>query len=252
MTVVALATVSAACVGTAERPDLEGSGPPDISESVVGRHARESSTELADRDPGSQGEQAASFYILGHLQQAGYVVRLDAVPVGNLVSSTNLVALPPGGDDPEVVVPVSYDSGGDLALAVFLELARALHAADPEHSVEFVALGAEGGRGDDALLGSRRLTRVLLDEGVDPIIVTLDIIQTGAGGVFVDGDGEAADGLRRTAERLHFEAPAEVPPPPQSSRRSVFERAGWDHVYVRGRPVEVGRVVLEYLVAVGD
>jgi hypothetical protein len=252
MTVVALATMCAACVGTGEPPDLEGSGPADIREEIVRRHAREFSTELADRDPGSQGEQAASFYILGHLQQAGYVVRLDAVPVGNLVNSTNLVGLPPGGDDPEVVVPVSYDTGGDLALAVFLELARALHVADPEHSVEFVALGAEGTRGDDALLGSRRLTRVLLDEEVNPVIVTLDITQAGDGGVFVDGDGAAAGGLRRTAERLDVEAPAAIAPPPQSSQRSVFERAGWDHAYVRGQPVEVGRVVLEYLVAEGD
>jgi hypothetical protein len=251
MTVVALATMSAACVGTAEPPDLEGSGPPDIRESVVRRHAREFSTELADRDPGSQGEQAASFYILGHLQQAGYVVRLDAVPVGNLVSSTNLVALPPNGDDPEVVVPASYDSGNDLALGVFLELARALHVADPEHAVEFVALGAEEARGGNDKLGSRRLTRVLLDEDVEPVIVTLDITQAGVGDVFVDGDGPTAAGLRRMADRLGFEAPAELPPP-QSSQRSVFERAGWDHVYVRGQPVEVGRVVLEYLVAEGD
>jgi hypothetical protein len=244
MTVVALATMCAACVGTAEPPDLEGSGPPNIREEVVRQHAREFSTELADRDPGSQGEQAASFYILGHLQQAGYVIRLDAVPVGNLVSSTNLMALPPGGDDPEVVVPVSYDSGGDLALAVFLELARALHVADPEHSVEFVALGAEKDR-----LGSRRLARVLLDEDLDPVVVTLEITQAGVGDVFVDGDGATAAGLRRTAEQLGFEA--EVPPP-GSNQQTVFERAGLDQVDVRGQPVEVGRVVLEYLVAERD
>jgi hypothetical protein len=251
MTLVALAIMCAACEGTAELPDLEGSGPPDIREEVVRRHAREFSTELADRSPGSQGEQAASFYILGHLQRAGYVVRLDAVPVGNLVSSTNLMALPPGGEDPEVVVPVSYDTGGDLALAVFLELARALHVAAPEHSVEFVALGAEGARRGEDMLGSRRLARVLLDEDLDPVIVSLDVTQAGGGAVFVEGEGEAGSGLRRTAELLGFQSPPEVPPP-RSNQRSVFERAGWDHVFVRGRAVEVGRVLLEYLAAEGD
>lgn len=251
MIFVALAMLCGACVSTTDAPDLEGSGPPEIQPDIVRRHADEFAGDLADRAPGSQGEQAASFYILGHLQQAGYVVRLDGVPVGNLVSSTNLMALPPSGDDPEAVVAVPYDTGGNLAIGVFLELARALHATEPEHAVEFVAMGAEGGGGEADQLGSRRLIKVLSDEEIDPVVITLSVFKAGVGDVFVDGTGPIAAGLRRTARRLGLREPTEVPPPSPHDD-TVFARAGFDHVIVYGRPVEVGGTLLEYLASAGD
>jgi hypothetical protein len=244
---LALLLLCTAC-SQAAAPDLEGSGPPHIQDEVVSRHAREFG-ELANRAPGSQEEQAASYYILGHLQQAGYVVRLDAVPVRNLVSSTNLMALPPSGNDPEVVVAAPYDEGSDLTVAVWLELARALHAADRDHSVEFVALGAETVRDRNGQLGARRLARVLLDADVDPVVVTMDVAEVGAGGVGVDGVGPAADGLRQTTAQLGLEETAEGP---ASIERTVFEQAGFEHVHVRGRPSEVGRVLLDYLTGGAD
>jgi hypothetical protein len=152
--------------GGSARPSVEPTGPPTVRPEVAERHAREFRTDLSDREPGSQGEEAASVYLLGHLQQAGYTVLLDPVPVANLVRSTNVVALPPSGADPTVVVVVPYDDSGDPgAIGSFLELARALRVAAPEHSVEFVALGAES--------AGRRGSRRLIESLDDPRVVEL-------------------------------------------------------------------------------
>ena len=164
----ALIVVLAACGGDASRPsEVDPSGPPSVRRDVVQDHAAQFDNELSERLAGSQQEQAASQYVLGHLQQAGYFVQLDAVPVGDLVESTNLVALPPSGEDPETIVTVAYDSPGEstasgAAVGTFLELARALYAAAPDHRVEFVALGAETSAEH---LGSRRLAQQLREAG---------------------------------------------------------------------------------------
>jgi hypothetical protein len=157
----------------ARPPVVQSPGPPNISADAVQKHAEQFEEDLPTRPPGSQEEFAAATYITGHLQQAGYVVRLDSVPVANAVRSTNVVALPPSGNDAETIVTVSYDTergtrdvdGSELG--AFLELARALKAADQQHSVQFIALGAES----QSALGSKRLARLLLDEETDPQIV---------------------------------------------------------------------------------
>lgn len=82
------------------------------------------------------------------------------------VRSTNVVALPPSGEDPSVVVAIPYDTGVSPGvdgehIGLFLELARSLNVAAPDHRVAFVAMGAESAE----RRGSRRLTQYLLDEG---------------------------------------------------------------------------------------
>lgn len=173
--------VLVACSPGSERPGDDGipapSGPPVVQHDLVDRHARQFDDEVPNRPPGSQHEVAAASYILGHLQLAGYSPRLDGVPVAHQVRSTNVVAMPPEGSDPEYLVVVAYDTrpgGGDGAgryIGLFLELARALHVADPHHGVGFVAVGAEsaGNR------GTRRLARFLLDEGLDPSVISIGL-----------------------------------------------------------------------------
>jgi hypothetical protein len=119
-----------------------------VQADVVDDHAAQFDDSLDDRLAGSQQEFAAATYILGHLQTAGYVPLLDPVPVQDLVRSTNVVAEPPSGERPQVVVTVAYDTRPEsrpagAALGLWLELARSLYARDREHAVEFVALGAE-------------------------------------------------------------------------------------------------------------
>jgi hypothetical protein len=110
-------------------------------------------------------------------------VELDAVPVEDTVRSSNVVALPPDGEPPEVVVAIGYDTTDEVrgfgrGVGIFLELARALRVAEPEHSVEFVALGAEHTDVNGGQLGSRRLIRILKDAEVDPEVVQI-VMKTG-------------------------------------------------------------------------
>lgn len=170
-----LAVALAACTQAPERPDPEFTpeGPPSIRSEVLDRHAEQFETDLRTRAPGSQEEFAAATYITGHLQQAGYVVRLESIPFRNTIRSSDVLGLPPSGRDPSVLVAVPYDTPegepgfASQEIGAFLEVARALRVHSPEHDVEFAALGAQS---DDAL-GARRLAQILLDADVRPEIV---------------------------------------------------------------------------------
>jgi hypothetical protein len=243
---MATAALVTSCTSEGERaPAVEPTGPPAVELDRVQRHAREFDAEIADRPAGSQNEQAASIYLLGHLQQAGYIVLLDAVPVGNLVRSTNVIAEPPSGDDPTVVVAVRYDtsegynsSGG--ALGLFLEAARALRVAVPGHSVEFVALGAEVSTNQ---LGSRRLIRQLLDDDLDPIVILIENVSEKWG---FSVRGGAAPELYGIAQGLGVSVPAS--PTAKSLPRDLpWIRSGLTYAAVSGTPGDVARVLLEYL-----
>lgn len=168
----------ASCISSdSARPEavFTPQGPPRVQPEVVARHAEQFETDLASRPPGSQEEFAAASYLTAHLQQAGYSVRLESVPVADTVRSSDVIAVPPSGEQPEVIVTVSFDTpigdpdadGSDIG--AFLELARALRVATDDHSIEFVALGAQS----DDMLGARRLARLLLDEEVRARIVHL-------------------------------------------------------------------------------
>jgi hypothetical protein len=239
-------------------PKVRAAGPPRVQARIVSRHARQFDEDLASRPAGSQQEEAAAAYILGHLQRAGYLVRLLAVPVGNAVNSIDVLALPPGEDEPQVVVAVPYDSepsparGDGEAIGLWLELGRALNAADPRHDVELAALGAEHARAGGGYLGSRRLARLLLDDGQAPLIITLERIGEaleGRFGVF----GEDASRLAEVASRLDIPVTA-LPDPERAggvaleSRHRIFSAAGLEHIAVTGGSQQVGRVLLEYLV----
>ncbi|MDQ4096211.1 MAG: hypothetical protein M3174_08415 [Actinomycetota bacterium] len=234
-----------ACQGSTSRPSEVGpTGPPDVRTEVIADHAQQLDEELADRPAGSQLEQAASQYVLGHLQLAGYFVQLDAVPVANLVESTNLVALPPSGEEPETVVAVAYDAqetdeGGE-AVGVFLELARALYAAHPDHRVEFVALGAEN---TAEHLGSRRLAQQLRDEERSPRVVTLVAVPSDEVGV----SGQLADEFETAAEDAGVSL-GEPPPSAAFGGVDVFERAGFESAVVGGgTPADLGALLVAFL-----
>jgi len=233
----ALCLVLAACSSGPEEPiNNEASGPPEVRPEVVARHAEQLDEELGPRPAGSQREQIASQYVLGHLQRAGYLVSLETVPVGNLVESTNLLALPPSENDPKVVVTAPYDSpegratGGE-EVGFLLELARAFNVSSPGHDVEFAALAADSTGGQDGRLGSRRLVRLLLDEEVEPQIVHVSDIEAGAkaeaygplGPEIVPSSSEPIDDL------------------------GIFAQAGLERASVRGDPEVLGTLLIDYL-----
>lgn len=220
--------------GAVELPPPEG--PPSFQTDLALRHADQfEGAELRDRPAGSQQEQGAAVYILGVLQRHGYIVRLDGVPVRNLVTSTNVIASSPRGDAPEVVVVVSYDSpaGGDgdaEALGLFLELSRALNVATDGHAVWFAALGADH---EDAL-GSRRLVEVLMEEEERPLVIRLHEVEP-EGALRLVGAGAA-----RLGERARTSG--------GGGPEDVFAESGFDVALASGGIGNAGRTLLRFLV----
>jgi hypothetical protein len=220
-----------------------------VQESVVDEHAAQFDETIGDRPAGSQREFAASTYILGHLQQAGYVPLLDPVPVEDTVRSTNVVAPPPRGAEPRVVVTAAYDTAPGIdetgvTLGVWLELARALYARAPDHAVEFVALGAEHSQLYGGNLGSRRLIEFLRDDDLEPLVISIEALSE-------DGDAALVFGL--DAERvLSFGQDLDVPV--RRAERAddadeLFVQAGVSHVAVSGGAHPVADLLLELLAA---
>ena len=244
---IALLTLLAACstIPEGQRSTKPASGPPRVREATVLSHARQFDEEEPERPAGSQQELAASAYVVAHLTEAGYVSRLEAVPVADLVSSTNVVALPPNGAEPVAIVAVAYDTApgsppNGLAIGVWLEVARALRAVEPDHSIEFVALGAEHATVEGGHLGSRRLARQLTDEGASPQMFVVGEVGEGPE---LSVSGSAAAALEETAGRLRFETGEASP----SGAAEVFAEAGFETTVIGGAPEGVGRVLLDHL-----
>ncbi|HYZ46281.1 MAG TPA: hypothetical protein VE712_01320 [Actinomycetota bacterium] len=252
-----VAFLVAACAPAREGPRAASAeGPEQVQVEVAHRHAEQFDEELPARRAGSQQEEAAAAYVLGHLQRAGYVTRLEAVPVADTVNSTDVIAVPPRGDDPAAVVAVPLDtgpnpSGGGTSIGIFLELARALAAARPRHDVGFAALGAEHAPVDGGYLGTRRLARTLLDDGSHPLVLTLESLRRRGGGFgAVGSDGTS---LVRRARDLHVAVISAASALEQGGaglrgRAAVLRTARLDHVGVTGGTADVGRVLLSFLV----
>ena len=223
-------------------------GPPEVRLATVAEHARQFDEEEPERAAGSQDELAASVYIVAHLTDAGYVSRLDAVPVRDLVRSTNVLALAPSGREPAALVVVAYDTGegsdtGGYSIGTWLEVARALRAVEPEHDVEFVALGAEHATVEGGQLGSRRLAQQLDDEGASPpIFVVQDV---GAGSELLAVQGAAAEALGEAARSVGVRTLSDesfLPGP-----GDVFTAAGFETTVVGGGADNAGPALLAYL-----
>ena len=224
------------------RPAASPSGPPAIDASAIEAHGRQFADELPDRVAGSQQEFAATTYITAHLQQAGYVVEFDSIPVENTVRSTNVVALPPSTEDPVYLVTAPYDgSGPSPAVGVFLELARALRASVPEHSVEFVALGAEESDVPDGPLGTRRMIKLLQDRELDPKVIFLTNAQPPGNFKAYGEDSEELHGLAFGDDAVLTQ---ELLTHPGSN---LFEQAGFDTTLVAGEPARVAQILLRFL-----
>lgn len=224
------------------RPAARPSGPPAIDADAIEAHARQFADELPDRLAGSQQEFAAATYITAHLQQAGYVVEFDSIPVENTVRSTNVVALPPSTKDPLYLVASSYDGSGPTpSVGVFLELARALRASVPEHSVEFVALGAEESDIPDAPLGTRRMIKLLQDRELTPKVIFLT--NSPPPGEF-KAYGADAEKLNALAYGNDAVLTQELMISPGSD---LFAEAGFDTTLVAGDPARIGQILLRFL-----
>jgi len=218
--------------------------PPAIQYDVVRQHAEQFNVDIPARPPGSQLEMAAASYILGHLSLAGYPSFLDRVPVADTVSSTNVVGLPPSGNDPEFLVAIEYGTGDardqtGRELGLWLELARALTAVDEEHDVAFVAMGAESVENR----GTRRLAQYLLDAGLDPSVITIRTDdRAGAENLAVFGScmGEASGTLY--SPELSDSGCREI-----EMERGAITLAGFQETVIFGDIERMGQELFEFL-----
>ena len=222
-------------------------GDPTIDPDQVARH-EQLDDEIPNRPAGSQQEFAAATYLTAHLQKAGYIVELDPVPVSDAVRSTNVVALPPNEDDPRFCVVVGYDTGlaGDpgASVAAFLELARALRVAVPDHPVEFVALGAEQTDASGGALGARRLIKILEDRKQTPAVIEIFAGARSGWKPYSYNNGPVG------SELFHFYLPKgedmtmELAVTPATD---WFSKAGFDYSVVTGDATVVAEKLLEFL-----
>ena len=242
-----LCVMATACTASGGGPAAHPSpfGEPSVDESVVEQHAQQFTGGKNSRPAGSQEEFAAAAYITGHLQKAGYIIRLDPVPVSDTVRSTNVIALPPSGAEPKVVVITGYTRGtavwlGDgPSIGLFLELARALNVADPKHSVEFVALGGEGADAPGTYLGSLRLVESMVEDDIHPKVIELWHVEPGADAWYAKGPD---------AEELLSLAPAGKPTNVGGrTPKDPYDEAGFDHDMVFGSLAGAATAVLDYL-----
>jgi hypothetical protein len=245
---------AASCTTSAPPPEVPAaSGPATIRLAAVRAHSRQFDEDDPRRHAGSQGEGIAATYILGHLQQAGYEVYLDPVPVRNLVNSTNVIALPPRGEEPEAVVVVAYDTAPGVpdtsaALGLFLELARAAHVRDGDAALQFAALGAERADVSGGRLGSRRLVQFMRERDQRPVVVSLEDISLASRGPVTVRGADAAEVTRSAREegiatRIEEEATPTV---------EVAQAAGFRALAVGGPARAAGRLLLSYLTAGGS
>ncbi len=243
--VIVCCLVLGACTSdTGGSPEPTASGGPDVSVALVETHAAEFDAEVPERYPGTDEEFVAASYVLGHLQLAGYGTFLDAVPVENLVRSTNVVAFPSSGDPSRLIV-VDYGTApgrrpDTTSIGLLLELARALQVAEPDHSVGFVALGAAAPTDDDVSLGARRLARFLQERELEPTIVQLEVS---------DGDhsfkayGAFADAINcPSGECGPTTLEAAVTP-----NSVLWDKAGLDLTIIRGAAADAAPALLQWL-----
>jgi hypothetical protein len=240
---VAMLLLTGCAAGTVTKGRPPTTGPPRVQPAVVQRHAQWFDRNDPSRPAGSQGELVAGSYLLARLEQAGYLVKLDPVPVGNLLHSTNVIALAPSGTSSTVIV-VNYDTAPAVpsdgaAIGTFLEVARALRVMEPLHSVEFAALGAEHVNVDGGQVGSRSLIELLKQQSSRPQIIRLADVANTTGPI--SAAGPAAASLRRAAEDLHIHLAASG-----TLSRDVFASAGFRETVIQGGPT-LGPVLLSYL-----
>jgi hypothetical protein len=243
------APMMAACAGGSISGDLaDAEGPPHVEMSTLREHAEQFDTDVPVRIAGSQEEQAAAGYITGTLQRNGYLVRLEAVPVGDLVNSSNLIGQPADVESPQVIVVVSYgtDEDGDedgLALGLLLELARALNVEEANHEVFFVGVGADDAEVEAGYLGSRRLARMMLDEDWDPLVIQLtDIDEGGQLGASGDRADEFIEAMTATTGPF-----VEFDRGSVDVDVDVFAKAGFDSLLIAGDAEKLAEVLLDYL-----
>ncbi|TVS10127.1 MAG: aminopeptidase [Wenzhouxiangella sp.] len=221
--------------------------PPTLAEPVgalAEREMRTLATDFPGRMAGTDQERAAADHLAGRLSDFGYQpelvpfpARYSFHPMGaghareRAGTSHNVIAERPGRSDRVIIVGAHYDTAVARSLAqaeagiggpelqgvddnasgvgVILELAARLAEEKPEHTIRFIAFGAEetgllGARHAVSLMSAQERERVLLMINIDSIL-TGDRLYVHAGPATYAadaGNGRARDRVLALADEL--------------------------------------------------
>lgn len=184
--------------------------PMTVCAEPIGALAEREMRTLAEQFPGrmagSERERAAAEYLAGRLADFGYAPSLQEFPVvyrgqpsvgaqarERAAMSQNVVAELAGSGDGLIIVGAHYDTsiarseeqaqagvgGPELegvddnasGSGVLLELARRLAGGSPEHSIRFIAFGAE----EVGLLGARHVVAGMSDQQRERVLLMINI-----------------------------------------------------------------------------
>ena len=218
------------------RPTPTGPPPPDLDRARVLAHLTELTVAIGPRPDGSEPALRAAQYIDAQLHAMG--AEVDRFPIGTVprpavvVGGTTVLPFQlttSGNDDlvarfgpaagPALLVMAHYDTvdvspGANddaAAVAVSLELARALTVAPPPRPVVIAFTGGE----ELGLLGARRLAALVAAGDLPPIDVAIALDLVGSDGpLVINGAGD----LVREPELRWLAAAARSPAPAASAR----------------------------------
>lgn len=116
-------------------------------------HLKTLSEDIGSRIAGSDSENQARDYIISAFDSFGYTTTAQAFVYtrkGTSYESTNVIATKPGKSEKQIIVGAHYDSvntngASDNAsgVAVMLGAAEAIKEIDTQHTIKFIAFGAE-------------------------------------------------------------------------------------------------------------
>jgi aminopeptidase YwaD len=169
--------------------------PLDFDGATAMSHIKVLAQDIGPRKSGTQAEDDALIYAKTYLQDLGYQVDTVPVTLPGGKSSRDLYAIKQGRSNSVVVVGGHIDSkagapgGNDNAsgVAVVLELARDLQAADTAATIEFVVFGAEemtDSNSDHHHYGSRQFVEALTAAQQSALVGMVSVDMVGYGSEF--------------------------------------------------------------------
>ena len=178
----------AAAGSTSAVASLVPLGTPAAKYGGIARPLMNDLANMGARVAGSDGETKAAQYIASAFKAIGYAPETQpfTAPSGDQsVTSDNVVAVKTGTSSQEIIVGAHYDStdagpGADdnaSGVAVMLEVAKLVQAAQTPYTIRFIAFGAE----ESGSLGSFAYLNQMSQDEFQNVIVMIDLDSLVAG-----------------------------------------------------------------------
>jgi alkaline phosphatase isozyme conversion protein len=193
----------AAAAGNSAVASLAPLGTPTAKYGDIARALMGDLVSLGTRAAGSDGETKAAQYIVSVFKAIGYAPETQpfTAPSGDKsVTSANVVAVKTGTSSQEIIVGAHYDTtdagpGADdnaSGVAVMLEVAKLVQAAQTPYTIRFIAFGA----GESGSLGSFAYLNQMSQDEFQNVIVMIDLDSLVAGDIAYAYSDEGQSAVR--------------------------------------------------------